>query len=156
MIISSLEELERLGTTLRAQGRTVVFTNGVFDILHAGHVTYLDAARALGDVLIVGVNADDSVGRLKGAERPVNPLEDRLTVLTALRSVDHVIAFSEDTPLAVITALLPQVLVKGGDYSDRPEEIPVKQFVESYGGRLYLTGVVEGVSTTAILRSVAA
>lgn len=152
MIITSLDDLQQLGATLRAEGKTVVFTNGVFDILHAGHVTYLQAARDLGDVLIVGVNTDDSVQRLKGPERPVNTLQDRLTVLSALRSVDHVIAFDDDTPLRVITALLPQVLVKGGDYTR--DTVVGADVVEANGGRVALIPLLEGRSTTGIINRV--
>lgn len=152
MIITSLSELQQLGATLRAEGKTVVFTNGVFDILHAGHVTYLQAARDLGDILIVGVNTDASVQRLKGPERPVNTLDDRLAVLSALRCVDHVIAFDDDTPLRVITALLPQVLVKGGDYTR--DTVVGADVVEEHGGHVALIPLLEGRSTTGIINRV--
>lgn len=152
MIISSINELHQLGSTLRAEGKRIVFTNGVFDILHAGHVTYLQAARDLGDVLIVGVNTDASVQRLKGPERPVNTLHDRLTVLSALRCVDHVIAFDDDTPLRIITALLPSVLVKGGDYTR--DTVVGADVVEEHGGRVALIPLLEGRSTTGIINRV--
>lgn len=152
MIITSIDELHQLGNTLRAEGKRVVFTNGVFDILHAGHVTYLQAARDLGDVLIVGVNTDASVHRLKGPERPVNTLHDRLTVLSALRCVDHVIAFDDDTPLRIITALLPNVLVKGGDYIR--DTVVGADVVEEHGGRVALIPLLEGRSTTGIINRV--
>lgn len=152
MIITSIDELHQLGNTLRAEGKRVVFTNGVFDILHAGHVTYLQAARDLGDVLIVGVNTDASVQRLKGPERPVNTLHDRLTVLSALRCVDHVIAFDDDTPLRIITALLPNVLVKGGDYIR--DTVVGADVVEENGGRVVLIPLLEGRSTTGIINRV--
>jgi D-beta-D-heptose 7-phosphate kinase/D-beta-D-heptose 1-phosphate adenosyltransferase len=152
MIITSIDELHQLGNTLRAEGKRVVFTNGVFDILHAGHVTYLQAARDLGDVLIVGVNTDASVQRLKGPERPVNTLHDRLTVLSALRCVDHVIAFDDDTPLRIITALLPNVLVKGGDYTR--DTVVGADVVEEHGGRVALIPLLEGRSTTGIINRV--
>jgi len=152
MILASLDDLARLGAQLRAEGKTVVFTNGVFDILHAGHVTYLEAARALGDVLIVGVNTDASVQRLKGPERPVNMLADRLTVLQALRCVDHVIAFDDDTPLRVIETLLPGILVKGGDYTR--DTVVGADVVEQHGGRVEIIPLLDGRSTTGIINRV--
>ncbi len=152
----TLEEARGIADAIRAQGKKIVFTNGCFDLLHIGHVTYLEEAATQGDVLFLGLNSDNSVRQLKGPTRPVRNQAERAAVLSALTHVDHVLIFDEPTPMRLIEALRPDVLVKGGDYSDRPEEIPGKQFVESYGGRLYLTGVVEGVSTTAILRSVAA
>jgi rfaE bifunctional protein nucleotidyltransferase chain/domain len=126
-----------------------VFTNGCFDLLHRGHVAYLYAARSLGDVLVVGVNTDASVRRLKGASRPVMPADDRSFVLAGLGCVDAVVLFDEDTPAALIDALLPDVLVKGGDYA--PEDVVGRDTVEAHGGRLVLIPFVEGRSTTAIL-----
>jgi D-beta-D-heptose 7-phosphate kinase/D-beta-D-heptose 1-phosphate adenosyltransferase len=134
---------------LRAEPCRVIFTNGVFDILHAGHVTYLEEARALGDVLVVGLNSDDSVRRLKGPTRPVNTQEDRARVLGALRCVDHVIVFDDDTPLAVITALIPDVLVKGGDYTR--DTVVGADVVEHYGGSVVIIPLLEGRSTTSII-----
>jgi D-glycero-beta-D-manno-heptose 1-phosphate adenylyltransferase len=135
---------------LRA-GRRLVFTNGVFDILHAGHVSYLAKARTLGDLLIVGLNTDASVRTLqKGPNRPVNPLEDRAAVLAALRFVDGVVAFEENTPEAVIACLKPDVHVKGGDYD--PEAMPETALVRSYGGEVVVLPTLAGRSTTDILR----
>lgn len=134
---------------VHADGRRVVFTNGVFDILHAGHVTYLEAARRLGDVLVVGLNADDSVRRLKGPSRPVNPQHDRATVLAALRCVDHVVFFHDDTPLRVIEDILPDVLVKGGDYTR--DTVVGADVVEAHGGRVEIVPLLEGRSTTSII-----
>ena len=134
---------------LRA-GKRLVFTNGVFDILHAGHVQYLQQARELGDLLIVGVNSDDSVRRLgKGANRPINTVSDRIAVLEALRAVDGAVLFEEDTPERLIELLRPEVLVKGGDY--RIEDLPEARIVESYGGRVVILPFLAGRSTTAIL-----
>ncbi|MEN9795932.1 MAG: hypothetical protein RLZZ150_909, partial [Bacteroidota bacterium] len=130
-------------------GKRIVFTNGVFDILHAGHVTYLEKARALGDVLVVGLNTDASVRRLKGPERPINSEDDRACVIAALRAVDHVILFGDDTPIDVITALLPDVLVKGGDYTR--DTIVGADEVESHGGTVCTIPLVDGRSTTAII-----
>lgn len=133
----------------RPRTGTLVFTNGVFDILHRGHVEYLATARALGEALVVGVNTDASVKRLKGARRPVNPLDDRALVLAALECVDAVVAFDDDTPRALIAALLPDVLVKGGDYS--PEAVVGRDEVEAAGGRVVIIPLVPGRSTTAAI-----
>lgn len=132
------------------KGKRLVFTNGVFDILHAGHVRLLQEARTLGDLLIVGINSDDSVRQLgKGPERPINPLEDRAMVLAALSCVDAVVSFSEQTPLALIEALQPEVHVKGGDYhADALPETPV---VRSYGGEIVILPLLEGRSTTRLV-----
>lgn len=152
MIASSEEQVRELVAVLRQSGGRVVFTNGVFDILHAGHTTYLDAARALGDVLVLGLNTDASVRRLKGPERPVNTELDRATVVAALRSVDHVVLFSDDTPLRLIEAILPDVLVKGGDYTR--QTIVGADVVEAHGGRVVTIPLVEGRSTTSIINRV--
>lgn len=133
----------------RAAGRRIVFTNGCFDILHRGHVEYLAEARALGDLLVVGLNTDDSVRRLKGEGRPVNPLEDRAVVLAALAAVDYVVPFAEDTPAALVEAITPQVLVKGGDY--RPEEVVGGDWVRAHGGQVVIAKQVDGRSTTGLL-----
>lgn len=138
-----LEEL----AAARARGERIVMTNGCFDLLHAGHVRYLAEAAALGDRLIVAVNDDASVRRLKGSERPINPLAARMEVLAALRAVDWVVPFTEDTPRALIAQLLPDVLVKGGDY--RPEDIAGGAEVIAAGGEVIVLGFVEGHSTTA-------
>ncbi|MFN6112132.1 MAG: D-glycero-beta-D-manno-heptose 1-phosphate adenylyltransferase [Bacteroidota bacterium] len=149
MIASSDEQVRELVAVLRQSGRRVVFTNGVFDILHAGHTTYLDAARALGDVLVLGLNTDESVRRLKGPERPINSELDRATVVAALRSVDHVVLFADDTPLRLIEMILPDVLVKGGDYTR--QTIVGADVVEAHGGRVVTIPLVEGRSTTGII-----
>jgi len=145
----TIDTIGALRQHLRASAKRVVFTNGVFDILHAGHVTYLQAARAMGDVLVVGLNSDASVSRLKGPSRPVNTQEDRATVLTALRCVDHVIVFDDDTPIKVISELLPDVLVKGGDYTR--ETVVGADLVEQHGGRVELIPLLEGRSTSSII-----
>jgi rfaE bifunctional protein nucleotidyltransferase chain/domain len=142
--------LARLG---RPRDVRVVFTNGVFDVLHRGHVEYLARARALGDVLVVGLNTDASVRRLgKGADRPVNPEDDRAYVLAALAAVDWVTVFDEDTPRALVAALLPDVLVKGGDYTR--DTIVGADEVEAAGGRVEVIPLVPGRSTTSILKRV--
>ena len=133
----------------REKGRRIVMTNGCFDLLHVGHVKYLEAARALGDLLIVAVNDDDSVRRLKGPSRPVNAGADRMRVLAALRSVDCVVPFAEDTPARLIAAVLPDVLVKGGDY--RPEQIAGHDVVTASGGEVVVLDFHAGYSTTGML-----
>jgi D-glycero-beta-D-manno-heptose 1-phosphate adenylyltransferase len=139
-----------LARALRRSGKTAwVFTNGCFDLLHKGHVTYLERARRLGDGLVVAVNSDASVRRLKGAGRPLNPLADRLEVLAALESVDYVTWFSEPTPLKTILTLRPRILVKGGDWE--PAKIVGAAEVRSWGGRVRALPYVRGRSTTEII-----
>lgn len=145
-ILARAELLQRFG---RPRAGRVVFTNGVFDILHRGHVEYLCRARELGDALIVGVNTDDSVRRLKGPSRPVNRELDRAFVLAALACVDAVCLFGEDTPAEIIGQLVPDVLVKGGDYT--PATVVGRDTVEAAGGRVVIIPLVQGHSTTAIL-----
>ncbi|GMA15510.1 D-glycero-beta-D-manno-heptose 1-phosphate adenylyltransferase (plasmid) [Deinococcus metallilatus] len=137
---------------LREGGRRVVFTNGCFDLLHRGHITYLNQAKALGDVLVVGLNDDASVRRLKGETRPINPTEDRAQVLAALSCVDLIVPFSEDTPAALIEALRPDVYVKGGDYTR--ETLPEAPLVESLGGEVRLLSYLDDRSTTGIIERV--
>lgn len=154
--IVPLDEAARAAAAARDAGRKVVFTNGCFDLLHVGHITYLGEAASRGAVLIVGLNSDASVRRLKGPSRPVIGEEDRAAMLSALACVDHVVLFDEPTPIELIRRIRPDVLVKGGDYRNKLHEITGRELVESYGGELYLAGLVEGVSTTQILKSVAA
>jgi len=136
----------------RAAGRRVVFTNGVFDVLHAGHVAYLAWAREQGDALILGLNADDSVRRLKGPKRPIVPFEERARVLCALRSVDAVVGFAESTPVDLLAALKPDVHVKSAQY--RIEELPERYVVESNGGRIVLAPHLHGKSTTDLVATI--
>jgi D-glycero-beta-D-manno-heptose 1-phosphate adenylyltransferase len=138
---------------LRAQGKTVVFTNGVFDILHPGHVRYLKDARALGDGLIVGVNSDRSArAQGKAPDRPINSAAERCEVLAALASVDAVVIFDEDTPLEIIKLIQPDILVKGADWGENA--IVGRDLVEARGGRVVRIALAEGYSTTAILNRV--
>ena len=137
---------------LRHSGKTVVFTNGVFDLLHPGHVRYLETARSLGDALIVGVNADASVRRNKGPSRPVTPEGERAEVLAALASVDAVVIFPEDTPAEIVRALQPDILVKGADWP--ADQIVGRDTVEARGGRVVLVPVEAGHSTTTIVERV--
>lgn len=136
----------------QARGERVVMTNGCFDILHAGHVAYLEHARELGDRLIVAVNDDASIGRLKGPKRPINPLARRMQVLSGLGAVDWVVPFSEDTPQRLIEAVLPDILVKGGDY--RAEQIAGGEAVRANGGEVTVLGFEDGVSTTAMISTI--
>ena len=147
--IFSLPELEREIRRWRLKNKTIVFTNGVFDILHEGHIASLSQAASYGNMLIVGVNSDASVKRLKGASRPVNNENARALLLASLVMTDAVILFEEDTPLNLIIALMPDVLVKGGDYTI--DQIAGAKEVIANGGQVILAGVIEGVSTTAII-----
>ncbi len=148
----SLEEMKRERETLRREGRKLVFTNGVFDILHRGHCEYLAEARNLGDALIVGLNSDASVRRLKGESKPIVPEEDRAAVLSALNAVDYVVIFGEDTPIILISELLPDVLIKGGDYA--LDDIVGRKEVESSGGSVLTIPLTEGRSSTNIIATV--
>jgi len=147
-----LPEAIRLRQYWRERDMRVVFTNGCFDLLHPGHVSYLENARALGDILIVGLNSDESISRLKGASRPINMLADRAHMLKGLRSVDLVVPFSEDTPINLIKALLPDVLVKGGDY--QPDEIVGADEVRDAGGEVVVVPFLEGHSSTNIIAKI--
>jgi rfaE bifunctional protein nucleotidyltransferase chain/domain len=145
----------------KAEGKKIVFTNGVFDILHVGHVTYLEKARALGDVLVVGLNSDQSVKRLnKGPERPIHDELARKKVLEALRCVDAVIVFNEDTPLSLIQSLQPNLIVKGGDYSPTVTDPSDKKYIvgsmeaKDWGGEALVIPLVEGYSTTAAVQKI--
>lgn len=138
----------------RRAGRRIVMTSGCFDILHRGHITYLNAAKALGDVLVIGLNSDASVRRLKGPSRPINPLEDRALVLAGLSCVDHIVAFEEDTPERLVAEVRPHVFVKGGDYT--AEALPEARVVEAHGGAVRILPFVEARSTTSIIERIRA
>ena len=144
---------EKLDQFLRLnRDKKIVFTNGCFDILHRGHVTYLAEAKKLGDLLIVGLNSDESVKRLKGPQRPINNENDRLYVLSQLKSVDFVEIFSEETPLNLILKISPQVLVKGGDW--KIEQIVGAKEVISRGGEVFSLNFVDGYSTTSMIHKI--
>lgn len=147
--IITQDALMQQATRWRLQNKKIVFTNGVFDILHQGHIASLSEAASYGDVLVVGVNANDSVRRLKGPGRPVNDEQARALMLASLLMTDAVILFNEDTPLNLITALLPDVLVKGGDYT--VEQIAGAKEVLAAGGTVKIAQIIEGISTTAII-----
>ncbi len=149
----SLEKLVALLAASRRNGKTIVFTNGVFDVLHAGHVGYLQYARQQGDILVVGVNSDASVRAIKGPSRPINNLDDRLAVLAGLESVSYVVSFSDATPEALIQTLTPDVLVKGADYADKP--VVGRQWVQEHGGRVVLAPFLPGRSSSATIERAA-
>jgi D-beta-D-heptose 7-phosphate kinase/D-beta-D-heptose 1-phosphate adenosyltransferase len=151
--ILSQEQLLIAVADARAHGETIVMTNGCFDILHAGHIAYLEEAKGLGKRLIVAINDDASVVRLKGAERPINQLSHRMCVIAALRAVDWVVSFSEDTPQRLISQVLPDVLVKGGDYSN-PEEIAGAKEVLANGGQVKILPFLEGHSTSGLVQKI--
>jgi D-beta-D-heptose 7-phosphate kinase/D-beta-D-heptose 1-phosphate adenosyltransferase len=150
--IKTIAALQKLLPRLKKQGKKIVFTNGCFDILHYGHVHYLEKAKKKGDILVVALNSDASVRRLKGAERPIVPERDRARVLAALESVDYVVLFNEDTPLAVLHALKPDILVKGADWSK--DKIVGADFILSYGGEVTTIKLAKGRSTTNILNKI--
>ena len=150
--VLSRDQLKLAVAAARQAGEKIVFTNGCFDILHAGHVTYLEQARRLGDRLLVAVNDDASVARLKGPHRPINPLSRRLRVLAGLKSVDWVVSFPEDTPETLISQIRPEVLAKGGDY--RSDQVVGADLVTSYGGKVEVLGLVEDCSTTGVLQGI--
>ncbi|MDP9364511.1 MAG: D-glycero-beta-D-manno-heptose 1-phosphate adenylyltransferase, partial [Chloroflexota bacterium] len=150
----TLKELAARLDAERFAGRRVVFTNGVFDILHAGHVQLLRRAKALGDVLVVGVNSDASTRRLKGPTRPINREQDRLALVAALDPVDHAILFGEDTPAEVIRTLRPDIHVKGGDYT--AERLPEIDAIREVGARIEILSLVDGRSTTNVINRIAA
>jgi rfaE bifunctional protein nucleotidyltransferase chain/domain len=151
-VIREHNDLAQIAQRLRSQGKKLVTTNGCFDILHVGHVRILEAAREFGDELIVGVNSDDSVKRLKGPSRPVNSEADRAEVLAALKSVSYVWIFGEDTPVEFLKLVKPDVHVKGADYS--PSQLAETPIVESFGGRVEILQLVPGKSTTNIVNRI--
>jgi rfaE bifunctional protein nucleotidyltransferase chain/domain len=151
-MILDREQFAARADQLRAEGKRVVFTNGVFDILHVGHVRYLEQARALGDVLFLGLNSDASVRRLKGPTRPINPEGERAEVVAALRCVEAVCIFGEDTPHALIEVVRPHVHAKGGDYKT-PDALPETPLVRSLGGEVVILPLVPDRSTTRIIAS---
>ena len=150
--IASIAELRQERARLRAAGKTLVFTNGCFDILHVGHVRYLKQARSLGDTLLVAINSDRTVRELKGEGRPVMNEQERAEMLAALRAVDYVTVFDDASPRSLIAELLPDVLVKGGDYA--LEEIHGREEVEATGGRVIALPFIEGASTSGIIERI--
>jgi rfaE bifunctional protein nucleotidyltransferase chain/domain len=160
MNVISLEKLVNLRQRWREEKQNVVFTNGVFDLLHIGHLRYLEAARAFGDVLIIGLNSDASTRRIKGPKRPLTPQQDRATLLLGLRAVDYVTLFDDPTAERLVEALQPDVYVKGGDYAlmstttQAGKSLPEAAIVQRYGGRVELIPYVAGRSTTELIERI--
>ncbi|MBZ4684204.1 MAG: rfaE bifunctional protein [Fusobacteriales bacterium] len=152
MSILDRKEAAKLVEKLKKEGKTVVFTNGCFDILHVGHLRYLQEAKELGDILIVGVNSDESVSRLKGPTRPINKQNDRAEMLAGLKPVDYTVIFTEDTPVEIIDELKPSIHVKGGDY--KKEDLPETPIVEKNGGKVIILSLIQGKSTTNIVKKI--
>jgi len=150
--IRARRELFRIIKDLRAKGKRIVFTNGCFDLLHIGHVRYLEKAKGLGDVLVVGVNSDSSVRKLKGRRRPILPERERAEILSGLGCVDYVALFDEIDPLKLITSLKPNVLVKGGDWTK--EQTVGKEVVERSGGEVVILPFVKGASTSNLIETI--
>ena len=152
MKIISCDEMKKIVTGLKNAGKTVVFTNGCFDILHAGHVRYLQAARELGDCLILGLNSDESVRSLKGPTRPINGQEDRAEVVAGLGAIDYVVIFEEQTAETLIGELQPTIYTKGGDY--QVKDLPEAAVVAAYGGKTIIIPEVPGKSSTNIIKKI--
>lgn len=151
-MIVERKNIKELSEKLKIDGKTIVFTNGCFDILHSGHVFYLQKAKQQGDILILGLNSDASVRRLKGEKRPINSEIDRAIVISELKSIDYVVIFEEDTPLEIISLIVPNKLVKGGDY--KKDDVVGKDIVESNGGEVVIIPFVDGKSTTNIINKI--
>lgn len=151
-MIVERKNIKALSEKLKSDGNKIIFTNGCFDILHSGHVFYLQKAKQQGDILILGLNSDASVRRLKGEKRPINSEMDRAIVISELKSIDYVVIFEEDTPLEIISLIVPDILVKGGDY--KKEDVVGKDIVESNGGQVVIIPFVDGKSTTNIINKI--
>jgi len=150
----SLQQAKKQVRQWKNEGRKIVFTNGCFDLLHPGHIDYLDRAAELGDVLIIGLNDDDSIRRLKGESRPIIPLQDRAIMLAALRAVDLVVPFAEDTPLNLITTMMPDILIKGGDY--QLDDIVGAKEIRQSGGEVIVMPFIDGHSSTNLIQRIQA
>jgi len=148
----SLNEINRIVSPLRKKGKTLVTTNGCFDLLHAGHIKYLADAASLGDLLIVGINSDASVSRLKGPNRPIQNEIDRALLIWSLKMVDYTFIFPENDPIAFLEILKPDIHVKGGDYT--PDQLPEKSTVEKHGGKIVIVPFTAGLSTTSIVKKI--
>ena len=146
------DDLKKLVSQAKSTGKTVVFTNGCFDLIHGGHIEFLQKAKSLGDILVVGLNSDSSVRSLKGKERPIKSQEERANILSALKYVDYISIFYEDTPEDLIREVRPDILVKGNDYSIA--EVAGREIVEGYGAHVQLIPVVKGLSTTNIVKKI--
>jgi len=151
--IQKLRELLRIRRQIKRQGKRVVFTNGCFDLLHGGHIHLFREAKLWGDVLVVAVNDDYSIRKIKGASRPIFPLKERLEVLEAIEDIDYLLSFREETPLRIISSLLPDILVKGGDW--KPHQVIGKKEVEEAGGKVVIVPYRRGCSSSALLKKIA-
>lgn len=151
-ILINVYDVKRAIDPLRKMGKSIITTNGCFDIIHSGHIKYLYEASELGDIFIIGVNSDESVKSLKGESRPINRQEDRAFVLASLKMVDYVFIFDEKDPRAFLEILRPDIHVKGGDYT--PELLPEREVVEKYGGKVVIVPFVKGFSTTSIIEKI--
>ena len=149
-----VDDIRRIVEPLRKTGKTLVTTNGCFDLLHTGHVRYLQDAARLGDILVVGINSDSSVSRLKGPSRPVCNERDRVLLISSLKPVDYAFIFNEPDPCAFLAVLQPEIHVKGGDYA--PEDLPETNVVERYGGKVVIVPFTEGYSTTRLIAAIQA
>lgn len=150
--IKKKEEISHIAEKLKAENKVIVFTNGCFDILHSGHIKYLYDAKKLGDILIVGLNSDSSIKRIKGEKRPIINQEERAYIISALEMIDFIVIFDDDTPYELIKCIKPNILVKGGDWDI--EKIVGKDIVESYGGKVLNIPFVEGKSTSNIIQRI--
>jgi len=146
------EDIKPIVKRLKSENKKIVFTNGCFDLLHSGHIILLEKARSYGDLLILGINTDDSVRRLKGKNRPINEQDERARVLAGLEAVSYVTFFSEDTPANIISEIIPDILVKGGDYGI--DEIVGRETVEQNNGKVIVVSLIEGKSTTGIINKI--
>lgn len=151
--IKNLKELKKIVFAFKNKGKKIIFTNGCFDLLHYGHIKYLEDAKGKGDILVVAINSDSSVRRIKGNKRPIINEQDRLRTVAALESVNYAVLFSEDTPIKVIKSLKPDILVKGADWDEK--DIAGRDFVLSYGGRVSTIKLVKGLSTTNLIKKIA-
>lgn len=152
--IKTGEELKNILLEKRKSTQRIVTTNGVFDILHPGHVQYLEEAKSLGDILVVGINSDASVRKIKGQARPINNEKDRLQCVAALESVDYVVLFTDTTPITLLEQIKPNIHIKGGDYKGQEEKIAEKQTVEKNGGKVILVNIKKGYSTTNTIHKI--
>jgi D-beta-D-heptose 7-phosphate kinase/D-beta-D-heptose 1-phosphate adenosyltransferase len=150
--IKTKEELQRIVDNFKAKGKRIVFTNGCFDLLHVGHIRYLEEAKTLGDILVVGINSDQSIRRIKGPYRPILPEEERAEVLSGLGCVDYISIFDEADPLELISSLQPHILVKGGDWTK--ETTVGKEVVERSGGKVIILPFVQGASTSNLIEAI--
>jgi len=146
------DRVDKIADELRNKGKIIVFTNGCFDIIHKGHVEYLYFAKGLGDILWVGINSDESVKKIKGNDRPIKPLEDRLIIIASFEFVDLVTPFDQETPYQLIKKIKPLYIVKGGDY--KADEVVGKEIVESYGGKVIIAPYIPGKSTTEFINKI--